>query len=116
MASEITTEPTAETDAEFAQRFAALAARWQEETRHISRMDKIAAHPAHREIVAMGKRVVPLLIADLEKTGGHWFMALREITGAGPVIPKESRGRVKEMAAAWITWAYEQGYRWDRAV
>ena len=72
MASDVTELPI-ETDAEFAQRFAALAARWREETAHISRMDKIAAHPAHREIVAMGARVVPLLLADLEKNRGHWL-------------------------------------------
>jgi hypothetical protein len=115
MASDITTEPTAETDAEFAQRFAALAARWHEETAHMSRMDMVAAHPAHREIVAMGERVVPLLLADLERNGEHWFMALGEITGAHPV-PRENRGRVREMAAAWVAWGREQGYRWERAV
>ncbi len=31
------------------------------------------------------------------------------ITGADPV-PKESRGKLKEMTAAWVKWGIEKGY------
>ncbi len=115
MASDITTEPTAETDAEFAKRFAALAARWNHDTAHMSKMGRAAEHPAYQEIIAMGERVVPLLLAGLERDCEHWFIALHRITGASPV-PKEDAGRVKKMADAWIAWGRAQGYRWDRAL
>ena len=119
MATDITTEPQAESDADFAKRFAELTAKWKEGTWYHSRIDKIAAHPAHREIVAMGERVVPLLLADLEREPQDpnlWFMALREITGDGPVIPEDDRGRTVKMAAAWVAWGRAKGYRWERDV
>jgi hypothetical protein len=115
MATDITTEPQAESAEDFAKRFASLAARWKEETRLSSRAKDMAAHPAYREIIAMGERAVPLILAELEKEADHWFMALREITGASPV-PKEDRGIMKKMAAAWIVWGHEQGYRWERGM
>jgi hypothetical protein len=105
-----------ESDEDFAKRFADLAATWRKETRIFSRMDKIAAHPAYQEIIAMGERVIPLLLADLEKEPDLWFMALREITGAGPAIPPEDAGRIGKMAAAWIAWGRAKGYRWEHAV
>src|SRR5438094_4016667 len=85
MATDLTTDRLTESAEDLAKRFAALAARWKKETLHHSRMDKVAAHPAHREIIAMGEKVVPLILADLEKTLAPWFMALDEITGADPI-------------------------------
>ena len=100
-----------ESDEEFARRFAALKAKWNEDTQHISRMDKVAAHPSYQEIIAMGERVVPLLLADLETNSEHWFMALAKITGVNPV-PKEDAGKIARMAAAWLAWGRGKGYRW----
>jgi hypothetical protein len=114
MATDIT-EHDAESAEDLAKRFTKLTATWKEETRFSSKMKTIAEHPSYREIVAMGDRAVPLILADLEKNGGAWCMALGEITGAAPV-PFESRGKVREMAAAWLAWGRTQGYRWERAV
>ena len=114
MASDIT-EPATETDAAFARLLAELAARWHEETAHMSKMFRAAEHPAYQEIIAMGERAVPLLLAELESNGGHWFVALHRITGANPV-PKEDAGRVQKMADAWIAWGRTQGYRWGHGV
>ncbi len=97
--------------AELAERFATLAEIWRRETGHMSKMGRAVEHPAYREIVAMGDLAVPLIFADLEKEPDHWFIALREITGASPV-PKECRGKIAEMAAAWLAWGRANGYRW----
>ncbi|MSU77700.1 MAG: hypothetical protein EXS16_06355 [Gemmataceae bacterium] len=104
-------ESITEPDAELAERFATLAETWRRETGHMSKMGRAAEHPAYREIIAMGEQAVPLMLADLEKEPDHWFIALREITGASPV-PEESRGKIKEMAAAWVAWGRANGYRW----
>ena len=111
MASNVQTEPATESADDLAKRFAKLAATWKEETRFSSKAGRMAEHPAYREIVAMGERAVPLILADLEKESDHWFVALHRITGASPV-PQESAGKVNEMAAAWIAWGRAQGYRW----
>jgi hypothetical protein len=68
----------------------------------------MAAHPAYRAIVGLGKPVVPLLLAELEREPDHWFIALHELTGAEPV-PEEARGRIEEMAVAWIEWGRKNG-------
>jgi hypothetical protein len=115
MATDLTTDRPTESAEDFAKRFAALAKRWKKETLHHSRMDKVAAHPAHREIIAMGEKALPLIFADLEKTLSPWFMALREITGTCPV-PKEDAGDVDKMAAAWLAWGRAHGYRCEHVV
>ncbi len=112
-----------ESDEEFAKRFAQLAATWKQATRHSSRMGKDAEHPAYQEIIAMGERAIPLILADLEKNGGHWFIALRQITGAEPPIPAGHKGNIevapgwigydiKGMQAAWLAWGRQLGFRW----
>ena len=116
MASDTTTEPTAETDAEFAERFAALVARWNEGTRHRSRMKDYIEHPAFGEIVALGQRAVPLLLARMEKKErGFFHLALEKITGARPV-PEKGESWIEQLHAAWLAWGRAQGYRWDDAV
>ena len=78
MANEAQTKPATESAEDLARRFAALTARWKHETLYSSKAKTIAAHPAYREVVAMGEKAVPLILADLEKEADHWFMALGE--------------------------------------
>jgi hypothetical protein len=71
----------------------------------------LAEHPAYRQIIRMGPDVVPWLLRELEQEPDHWFRALHALTGADPV-PLESRGKVQEMAQAWLRWGHAQGYKW----
>lgn len=91
--------------------FQRLADQWREETKYLSIAKRMAEHPAHQKIVAMGERAVPLILAEMERRPGHWFIALRTLTGANP-IPEESRGKLQEMTEAWLKWGREQGYQW----
>jgi hypothetical protein len=59
-------------------------------------------HPAYQQIIGLGPAGVPLLLRELEREPDHWFWALRAITGEDPV-PEEARGRLREMAAAWLS-------------
>lgn len=94
-----------------AKRFAELTTKWKEETRFTSKIKTMRENSAYREIIAMSELAIPLLLADLEKNGGFGFLALGDITGANPV-PKESAGKIDEMAAAWLVWGRTHGYRW----
>ena len=67
--------------------------------------------PVSQPIIALGPAVIPLLLADLERTLRHWFGALTELTGANPV-PPEDAGRIQRMAEAWVRWGRENGYLW----
>lgn len=94
-----------------AQEFRQLADQWRKDRGPTSLARQMAEHPAYRKIVAMGAKSVPFILAELERQPDHWFIALHEITGASPV-PDQSRGKLKEMAEAWIDWGRKQGYRW----
>ena len=93
------------------ERFARLAAVWHKETWHLSSSTRMAEHPAYQGIISLGVSVVPLLLRELSRQPGHWFTALKTITGANPVDPAD-RGRVDKMTAAWLDWGRAHGYRW----
>jgi hypothetical protein len=91
--------------------FLALAEQWQRETGIVSLVQKMVMHPAYQRIIDMGQPVVPLILRELEREPDHWFWALEAITGTNPVLPEQG-GRLEQMAAAWLGWGRENGYRW----
>ena len=91
--------------------FLDLVQQWRVETGMMSLVSKMVIHPAYQRIIGMGQPVVPLILRELEREPDHWFWALQSITGANPVRP-EQRGRLTQMAGAWIQWGKEHGYRW----
>lgn len=93
------------------ERFRRLAALWRAETAYVSSSSDLVRHRAFREIVDMGRPVVPLLLRELQNRTGHWHRALRQITGADPVSPAD-RGNVDKAVEAWLRWGKEQGYEW----
>lgn len=57
-------------------------------------------HPAYKAIVGLGRRVVALLLEELERNGGwEWIAALGDITGVKPYA-KEDAGRYAAQRAA----------------
>jgi hypothetical protein len=92
-------------------KFQRLASRWQAETAYVSSSSELVAHPAFQEIVDLGSPVVPLLLRELEKRSGHWYRALRRVTGVDPVPPSD-RGNFEKAAQAWLRWGKENGYQW----
>ncbi len=94
-------------------KFHSLVAAWKGTTACSvsSSLSELFAHPAYRQIVAMGGEAVPLLLAELEREPDWWFNALKEMTGADPV-PAASQGKLAEMTNAWLDWGRAQGYRW----
>src|SRR5438132_14068397 len=90
---------TAATGPEWEQRFHELVATWKRERGPHSSSARLAEHPAYQAIIRMGPEVVPLLLRELEREPDHCFRALHALTAANPV-PSESKGNVREMAAA----------------
>lgn len=66
-------------------------------------------HPSYQQIIGMGSEAVPLILKDLQQQPDHWFWALAHITGEDPV-PEEKRGRLGEMAEAWLNWGRRNGH------
>ena len=90
-------------------RFTELADRWEKETVFLSNSGRAAEHPAYKEIISMGESAVPLILERMRLERGHWFIALRAITGADPVNPAD-RGKIAPMQNSWLEWGEANGY------
>ena len=90
-------------------RFRALADQWRLETGPLSSSTAIAAHPAYQEIIRMGPAAIPLVLRELQERGGHWFSALRALSGENPV-PREFAGRIPKITELWLEWGRGKGY------
>src|SRR5215213_9872933 len=97
--AETSAAASAATSADLEREFQRLAALWHEETGAYSVVAQKLAHPAHRQIIALGPAVVPLILRDLQGEGGHWFTALRTLTGEDPTQPGSN---YEKAAAAWL--------------
>lgn len=98
-------------DKDVLEKFQALATEWRNAVEFTSSTTEMAMHPAYQRIIGMGSAAIPLLLRELEHNPTHWFWALKAITGQDPVA-EEQRGRLNEMAAAWLKWGREHGYEW----
>lgn len=90
-------------------RFRQLAAEWRAELSASSDLTVLVMHPAYQQIIGMGKQAIPFLLRELEQAPDHWFWALKAISGEDPV-PQRSKGKLREMAAAWIEWGRRSGF------
>lgn len=86
-------------------KFNALVAEWRRLREKGSSTDTMI-NDAYGQIVAMGWPVVPLLLQEVERQSGHWFTALKWITGKNLVKP-EMRGDLRAMRNVWLEWGKE---------
>ncbi len=89
-------------------RFERLAAEWRQESGPLSSSTDRAMLPAYQAIIGMGRTALPFIFEELHQRGGHWFWALRAITGENPV-PPQHRGNVEAMTQDWLRWARDRG-------
>jgi len=90
------------------ERFERLATRWKAESRYLSNTVQMAMLDSYQRIIGMGEPAVPLILDELAREPRQWFWALQAITEEDP-IPEVSRGKVREMAKAWIDWGQARG-------
>jgi hypothetical protein len=90
--------------------FAAFVADWISETSIFSSISSMKRHPLFARLVDLGPDAAKLVFERMKKGDIrlHWFPLLQEITKEDPV-PVHSRGRLHEMADAWITRGRELG-------
>ena len=92
--------------------FQDLRKEWLQERRAHSTVAEMAMTSPYLKIMGMGPDVLPAILAQLKSEGekpDHWFLALAAITHENPV-PTSSRGKVREMAKAWLEWGEKAGY------
>ena len=96
-------QQASEADDELEREFRQLTDQWYEETRFLSSTSEIVSKETYYQIVALGKRVIPLILRELQERNGHWFLALRALTKDDPVGPQD-RGNMRRMTQAWLDW------------
>jgi hypothetical protein len=90
------------------QRLADLAATWREERGFSSSLTDLVLSPSYQRVIALGRPVVPYLLAELAARPDHWFWALSAITGVNPV-PDQGAGNLQAMTEAWLRWGDKEG-------
>jgi hypothetical protein len=69
--SEKATGPAGTLGRDLENRFKQLAAEWRRDVALLSSVTAIVEHPAYRQIIALGRDVVPLILRELEKEPDH---------------------------------------------
>jgi hypothetical protein len=101
-------EQAANVDAELETEFRAHADKWLGETGALSDPVRKFMHPSHLKIIGMGIEVLPLILKEVEKMSGHWFVALDAISPVNPVRP-EDESDFQGVAKAWLDWGKGEG-------
>jgi hypothetical protein len=91
------------------EQFRALADWWHDATDALSSPDEKAEHAAYRRIVSLGQPALRYVLEDLRDHGGHWFMALEEITHMEPPIPAGVTPSLRAERDAWLSWGRATG-------
>ncbi|MGH7971789.1 MAG: hypothetical protein ACREIC_24005, partial [Limisphaerales bacterium] len=81
--------------------FRSLSRKWREQVGAESSLSRITGNLNYLRVIALGKRVVPLILEDLKREPAPWFTALRALTGETE-IGKEHAGNFRRIAEAWI--------------
>jgi hypothetical protein len=89
--------------------FRRLADQWADETTFVSSSTEMVLNGAYQRIIGMGPAALPLILRRLESTGGHWFWALKYISGEDPV-PADNLGDYEQMRGAWLNWGREHQF------
>ncbi len=97
---------TAELNAKEA--FRRFSAKWREEIGADSSLSNMFENINYLSVIALGRKVVPLILADLQREPVPWFTALQAITGENPV-DAQSAGDFRKMAEAWLQWGRKRG-------
>jgi len=95
-------------DYEFEQKFNRLVGQWRRRTMFMSRAADITSDFAYYQIIGLGPTVVPLILRQVQRGEGHWFLALRALTGENPVKTDEA-GSLTKMAQSWLEWGKQRG-------
>jgi len=95
-------------------KFNDLAERWERGTMHLSSTRQMKNHPTYKEILSMGKEILPFIFerwADPNILGGSWEILIPELIGHMPIkFEEKEQGHMDIIKDKWFEWAKENGY------
>jgi hypothetical protein len=75
-----------------------------------SNPDQKVDHPTYKDVLKLGKNIIPFLLEKMDTDFRHiWMPALNILTCVDP-IPEEHRGQIDIIAEDWKKWGKENGY------
>ena len=80
-----------------------LVSRWHREVGSRSSLKDILDLPSSRRIKEFGYRALPAIIRDLHREPSWLVFLAPEVADENPV-PIESRGNIRKMSEAWVSW------------
>ena len=86
------------------EQFEELKGKWIQDTKFESNPEFIYGNENYKNIIELGKKVVPILLEDLLYNDTDWIFALQEIVKTDPVN-KDHQGVFELMKNDWIDWA-----------
>lgn len=90
--------------------FKKLLDEWYHDTMFHSNPTMINAHPNVQKLIEGGKKIIPLIMEDIENgPTTHWFNILEKITGFNMPIRQSEAGRIEVIHKKWKKW-YEDEY------
>ncbi len=60
-------------------------------------------------IIGIGEPAIPLILRELQRESGPWFVALRALTGED-TVGRDCPGDFRKIAFAWLEWGKSRGY------
>ena len=93
---------------DYIEQFDSLVTRWRQESMAMSTIKEMTALTSFKEIVAIGKKALPLVYRHLRDQPSMLVVAGIEISGENPT-PEQARGDIKKIVAAWLRWAERTG-------
>lgn len=81
--------------------------KWRNETGHFSTTDRKYLHPSYLRIIGLGPAVIPLILEEMQRAAGFWFVALQALTGENPT---NETMNFEEATTSWIEWGIERGF------
>lgn len=87
-------------ETELLEKFNDLKKSWKEDTQFLSNINLIVTNEHYLKIIELGEDVIPFIYDDLCNDGGHWFIALEQITGHIPI--ENFKGSYRLAKKYWI--------------
>ena len=89
---------------DYVDQFNQLVSQWRLEILFSSSVQDKIQNALFKQIVDMGEKIIPLIVAELKYRPDFLFLALQLITKENPV-PPNVKGNVGLMIDAWLDWA-----------
>jgi hypothetical protein len=102
-----TVNPFLSLASDFEREFNSRVDRWRRDTAFHSSLAAKFMHEDYQTIMAMGERVVPLILERLQKYPEPWFWALKHIAKEDVAKSSDSPGDASRL---WLKWGRLKGY------